>query len=223
MAVRLILAIIFCGLAGCAVAPFATEHSASPLGEGRNALDTGFSPAPYAQFSRGVTPEIDLGGGVEVQFGYSIYAWGKFNLLTPPPGAPGKKIVGRSRTESTPGEGFSIAAVGGGGIGASVIDTMFVFLGPIASYRKDSLEFYLHPRLNYLQYEKFDATDDDGEDEVTDGFKADGGSFTYVQISAGAQVFVSPQIGLGISGLMFPPAPGQGWDVAPGLNALFRF
>jgi hypothetical protein len=218
---RLLLVLSVLVMCGCAVAPFATEHSALPLGEDQKALDLGLSPAPYAQMSFGVNPDLDVGGGIELQFGYSIYAWAKYSLMAPSVHRS-KSKKGESSVAVVREDGFALAVVGGGGLGYSVLDTVFLYTGPIGSWRSGGFEFYVHPRLNYLMYEGFEVGDD-GENDATKGFDADGGSFTYVQISAGAQYFFVPEFALGLSGLMFPPAPDEPWRVVPGINLMFRF
>lgn len=205
-------------LSGCAFAPFATEHTALPLGKDNNAIDTGLSPMPYVQYSRGVSSDVDVGAGLEVQFGYSIYGWGKYSFMRPSGKSVGKKNP-QKKKDLLNDQGWAFAAVGGGGIGMSVIDTKFLFAGPIGSYRAGQFEYYAHPRLNYLMYDSYSASDNNS----TTGFDIEGGSFTYIQLSGGGQYFFTPRFALGLSGLSAPPAPGEPWRVSPGINLLFRF
>ena len=188
-------------LTSCAVAPFATEHTAVPLGQGNNAIDFGLSPALYTQYSRGVTNQLDLGFGAEIQLGYSLFGWGKYSLLR------------QSKKQYV-----SVACVAGLGMGLSIINTTFVYLGPIISRRVNEHEFYIHPRFNHLRYGR-----QSGAETSKDGFDIEGGSFNYLQLSAGYQYFFREGFAFGLSGLMFPPAPGGAWSIAPGLNFLTRF
>lgn len=194
------VALLLILLNGCAVAPFATDHSGATLGEGKNAIDTGFSPAPYFQYGRGISDKFDLAGGIEVQLGYSVFMYGKYNLYT-------------KHTN-----GLSLSMLGGAGLGFSYISSKFIFTGPIASYRKNAFEIFLHPRYNVLMYDKFSLTDD-----RVKGFDVDGGSFDYFLLAAGAQYYFTPSFALGLSVVARPPAPGDPIYVAPGISALLRF
>ncbi len=187
---------------GCAVAPFATDHTANPLGEGNKGMDLGFSPAPYLQFTYGLNDVADVGGGIEVQLGYSLYAYGKYNFYT------------------QRNKGCSLSLLGGGGIGRSIINTQFLFAGPIGSYRYNKFEAFVHPRFNYLMYDRFNVGSGNSS---TDGFSFDGGKFYYWQLSGGVQYYFSPRFALGLTGIIMPPAPGEPVYGAPGLSMLFRF
>ncbi|MCX6117450.1 MAG: hypothetical protein NT027_07910 [Proteobacteria bacterium] len=113
-----------------------------PLGKDNSAIDFGLSPALYTQYSRSVTDSLDLGLGAEVQWGSSIYSFGKYSLVCQAKRSP-----------------VSVAAVAGVGVGLSVFNTSFVYFGPIVSKREGQLEFYLHPRLNHLRNGKHSGTD----------------------------------------------------------------
>ena len=189
-------------LGGCAVAPFATDHSGTPLGKGNMGIDTGLSPAPYFQFADGITDKVDVAAGIELQLGYSIYGYGKWSLYQTPK---------RNR-------GFSLALIGGGGIGLSVINTKFIFAGPIGSYRYDKFEFFFHPRYNFLMYDSFSSSDD-----KTNSFNLDGGSFDYILLALGAQYYFRPGFALGLTFVAAPPGPGEAVNAVPGVSFLFRF
>lgn len=193
---------IFLIFSSCAIAPFATDHSAAPLGKDNKAIDLGLSPAPYFQFAYGVNDDIDFGAGLELQLGYSLYAYGKYNLYT------------------QRAKGFSLGLLGGAGLGRSVINTQFFFAGPIGSYRNNKFEVFVHPRYNYLRYDSFRVS---GGNAATDGFDIDGGSFYYWQLAGGVQYYFQPTFALGITGVMMPPAPGEPVYGAPGISFLFRF
>jgi hypothetical protein len=200
---RFVLAFSFL-TTSCAVAPFAVDHSASPLGEGLNAIDTGLSPAPYFQYAKGIQPNIDVGIGTEVQFGFSFYAWGKYSFLYP------KKT-----------NGWSVAGIGGAGLGFSIVNTQFLFAGPIASWRNGGFEFFVHPRYNFLVYDKFES--EANEEEGTSGFKVEGGNFSYVLFAGGFQYYFVPEFGMGLSVTAAPPSPEGRIETVPAVNLLFRF
>ncbi len=201
---RLFIFAILVSNSSCAVAPFAVDHTASPLGEGLNAIDTGLSPAPYFQYSRGVDSNLDVGIGAEVQFGFSFYGWGKYSFLFP------KKK-----------NGWSVAGIGGAGLGFSLMNTQFLFAGPIASWRNGGFEVFVHPRYNFLMYDKLES--EANEEEKTSGFKIEGGSFSYILFAAGFQYYFVPEFGMGLSLTAAPPSPEGRIETVPAVNFLIRF
>jgi hypothetical protein len=197
-------------ISSCAVAPFATDHSALPLGRGNNLIETGLSPAPYVQYMAGVTKDLDLGLGAELQLGYSLYVYGKYSIIKP---------------KNEFGEGFAMAMIAGAGIGLSVIETQFLYVGPIVSYQVNDFEFYFHPRFNHLRYSEYDpnGNDDPNDEDDLDGFEIGGGSFNYVLLAAGGQYWVSERFAFGLGLVSLPPAPGDSFSTSPAVNFIFHF
>jgi hypothetical protein len=186
-------------LTGCALAPFSGQHTARTAGKGKNILASGFSPSPYVQYARGVDSNLDLGAGLELQFGYTLHTFAKYAFQ-------------QKR------QGFSLAGVAGAGLGFSILNTQFIHLGPTMSWRQKDLEFYLHPRINLLFWDSYNPTDDS-----TDDFEIKGGSIVYYQTNTGFQYYFNPSFAAGLGFVLLTNFPGNTPSTSLALNFLVNY
>ncbi len=154
---------LFILLAGCSVAPINTATTARTLGEGKNLL-TGSFPVTGVKYERGITNDLDLGLGIENQFGLLFHAFGKVNFI--------------NHQEN----GFSVGSLFGGGL-ASIGDSKSFYTGPIVSYRKNSFEVFTAYKFNFVQW-KFDGIDPDDKDDLL-SVPSSKNDFTYHEFDLG--------------------------------------
>ena len=107
---------LFTILAGCSVAPINTATTARTLGKDNNLL-TGSFPITGLKYERGVTDNLDLGLGIENQFGLLAHAFGKVNFI--------------NHQEN----GISVGSLFGVGF-ASIGDSKSFYAGPIVFIQK---------------------------------------------------------------------------------------
>jgi hypothetical protein len=164
-------------------------------------LDTGFSPAPYIQYARGVRSNLDLGVGAEIQLGYSLFGYAKYAFF------------------SRPKNGWSLAGILGAGFGVSFLSTEYIFGGPLASYRAGKWEYYIHPRANWVHYSSYNGDKRRKSVEL----KTDGGNYSYFFVAGGFQYYFSPAFAFGLGGVVWPPSDSGDVMFWPSINFLFRF
>ncbi|MBC7714126.1 MAG: hypothetical protein H7177_12355 [Rhizobacter sp.] len=160
MSKLLSLLLILLSAAGCAIAPLNSTTTARTLGEGQNEARINVI-IPGAMVERGITNDLDLGAGIEFQSTTVLNLFGKYGFINDPKG------------------GFSLAGLGGVGIGSG---TKSVYAGPVLSYRHDWFEAFTVIRYNYVHW-----TNNISEDDKADllSFFPHKVNFSYSQVDVG--------------------------------------
>jgi hypothetical protein len=155
--------------AGCAVAPINSTTTARTLGEGQNEVRVNVI-IPGAMVQRGLTNNLDLGLGVELQFTTLVNLFAKYAFINKPAG------------------GFSLAALGGVGVAGG---SKSAYAGPILSYRHNWFEAFTIARYNYVRWSN-DVSNKDRDDLLN--FIPSKIKFGYTQLDVGASYLTETAI-----------------------------
>lgn len=147
---------------GCSVAPIQNYHSASSLGAKKNELKL-TTMAPGVSYDRGLSENLDVGVGLEMQSGFLVNARFKYALINQK-------------------RGLSLAAFGGAGYSDDLGNSKSVYGGPIVSYRFNSFELFASYRYNHVNWNN--KIDSDDRDDLFK-FVPNKMNFTYRQADFG--------------------------------------
>jgi hypothetical protein len=172
-------------LSGCAVAPLSTHTSARTNGEGKSMLTAGSTfgvaksaAVPTVRYSLGLSDRFDIG------FQYEVVEYG----------VSGKYLLAGG------GEGFSLSALVGTGLGWS---GFYGFGGGVVSWLSGTFEPYFAERYNYVSFPKNDVNVEEvGEVHL------DPGTYHYLQHSLGFFVWPIDWLGVGIEASAFTTISG---------------
>lgn len=195
-------------MSGCAVAPLLTQKSGRSLGKNNWVTELSVLPSLGASLNYGVTEDLDIGVLIESQLGtvYSLY--GKYSFVNNE-----KK--------------WSVALGGGAFMGVGFGESSGFFLGPIVSYKADSVEPYLNLRYNYVSWKPGILTSDEQSDSLIklSDWLSDI-NFSYVQADFGINFWVSEKFAITPNGkawIFFDDEVSTTSGIIPGISFLIKF
>ena len=154
-------------LSGC-VAPFSSNFTGRSLGKGKIGLDgvAGLGEVDWGGFklAYGMTSNLDIGLQIEL---LTLGLFGKYSF--------------RNTIEN----GFSSAALFGLG---TTVNGMYVYTGPVLSYKMNFFEPYFVGRYNYVNYSE---TEDFWSSDTVEA-----GDYSYFQLTFGSILWISRKVGL---------------------------
>ncbi|NIO48575.1 MAG: hypothetical protein GTN73_03925 [Candidatus Aminicenantes bacterium] len=167
-------------LSGC-VAPFSSNFTGRSLGKGKIGLEG----------ARGLG-EVKSWGGLKLAYGMTsnLDIGLQIELLT-------LGLFGKYSFRNTMENDFSSAALFG--LGATV-NGMYVYTGPVLSYKMDFFEPYFVGRYNYVHYSE--------TEDIWSGETIEAGNYSYFQFTFGSIFWISRNAGLNFELSTFSGATG---------------
>lgn len=155
-------------LSGC-VAPLSSNFTGRSLGKGKIGLDgealaLGEARWPALKLAYGMTSNLDIGLQIEL---LALGLFGKYSFI------------------NTIENGFSSAALFG--LGATV-NGMYVYTGPVLSYKMNFFEPYFVGRYNYVHYSE--------TEDIWGGDTIEAGNYSYFQLTFGSILWITRKVGL---------------------------
>jgi len=165
--ITLFLVFSLFALSGC-VAPFSSNFTGRSLGKGKIGLDgvAGLGEVEWGGFklAYGMTSNLDIGLQIEL---LTLGLFGKYSF--------------RNTIEN----GFSSAALFGLG---TTVNGMYVYTGPVLSYKMNFFEPYFVGRYNYVHYSE--------TKDIWSGDAIEAGNYSYFQLTFGSILWISRKVGL---------------------------
>ncbi|MDH5705974.1 MAG: hypothetical protein OEZ45_08140 [Candidatus Aminicenantes bacterium] len=152
---------------GCALAPLSSSFEGRSIGKGKVGLDVG--GASIAGFYPTFKLTYGFATKMDVGFQYEEFSMGLF---------------GKYSFINRPHQGFSLAGIISGGVTSN---GNYFYIGPVLSYKSKTFEPYFVARLNAVHY---------NETKISSGITISEGKYSYLQLTGGSDLWLSPRIGL---------------------------
>lgn len=182
-----------------------SSKTARPLEEDKTMVDFGFSPFPYANLSKSVSRRFTVSGSIEQQLFPLVSGAIKYSF-------------------QDPRDGLSFATEVGGSLGMGIVKSYSGFGGPIMSWKKKKVEFYLYPKVNFVYFDKLELSSSDRNDLFINDI--DPGSLTYILTALGTTFWFKENIGLNLEIKHFAllSKPGEvKKDIIPSIGMMIGF
>ena len=153
-------------LSGCSIAPLNSPDNGRTLGEGQAEYAYAVNQLTIAH---GVSEDVDIGLGVEVQFEAVYNVWVK---------------KGFYYDEES---GHALSGLAGIFYADDSGDSQGYYFGPSYSKKGDNWEFYTTLRYNHVYWNGLETVAEDDQDDLIDVFDREDEDFGYLQTSLGFQ------------------------------------
>ncbi len=166
-------------LSSC-IAPLSSNFTGRSLGKGKIGLDgeadSGDAEYGALKLAYGMTSNLDIGLQIEL---LTLGLFGKYSFI------------------NSADNGFSSAALFGSGVTAN---GMYVYTGPVLSYKVNFFEPYFVGRYNYVHYSE--------TENIWSGDTIEAGNYSYFQLTFGSILWINRKVGLNFELSIFSGTTG---------------